>query len=242
MSDQTTNIPAVYTGIAAVLSALSVEKNGTLPSNMGGRGYITASDLNSEIKRQFVTNNLILLPSEREISHEVIQFKERLNVAVSIEGTYTIVSTVDGSQAVVQGVGDGLASGTAVASNIGSTNALKNALLRTFLVTEQSVEDQAKNGEGDTAGPDRAAQRIATAAQGGPAPATGTTGTPANAEVLKLQGEVKDAANARRKVEPDFPTHVQFAAKYLGNDAMGWSKDVAKLAKVRDAIKAGEAY
>ena len=72
--------------------------------------------------------------------------KDRINIRIVIKGSYTIVSTVDGSQVTVSGIGDGLASGTAVAANIGSTNALKNALLRTFLITEQSVEDDSKNG------------------------------------------------------------------------------------------------
>lgn len=235
----TEGIPAVYTSIAEVLKALSVEKNGTLPGNMGGRGYVTASDLSAEIKRQFVDNNLILLPSERELSHEVITFKERLNIAVSIEGTYTIVSTVDGSTAVVQGVGDGLASGTAVASNIASTNALKNALLRTFLVTEQSVEDQAKSGTGDdSAGPNRSQQRIATAGQDGPAPATGAPA--GNSMVKDLQEKIKAAAARRKAADPDFLSHTAFAQKLLGADAQGWATDVAKLGRVLGAIESGE--
>ncbi len=134
---------AVYTALAAILSELSVEKNGDLPSNMGGKPYITAVDLNLEVKRKFVSNNLILIPSERVIRHENL-VSSRTTVSIVIEGTYTIVSTVDGSSVTGVGVGDGLAIGTAVASNIASTNALKNFLLRLFLVTEQSTEDAAK--------------------------------------------------------------------------------------------------
>lgn len=139
-------VPHVYTALAEILKALSVQKNGTLPGNMGGKPYITAVDAAAETKRQFVQNNLIFLPAEEVFKHETIVHKDRINVAIVITGTYTIISTVDGSSVVVSGTGDGLAGGTAVASNIASTNALKNALLRTFLITEQSVEDASKNG------------------------------------------------------------------------------------------------
>lgn len=139
----------VYTALGKILKDMSVEKGGQLPSNMGGKPYITAVDLSSEAKRQFVSNDLILLPSERIVKHEIVQSGNRNAVVIGIEGSYTIASTKDGSSVTVGGAGDGLAIGTAVASNIASTNALKNALLRTFLVTEQSVEDQAKAGIGD---------------------------------------------------------------------------------------------
>lgn len=147
MATATIEVAHVYTALAKILKHLSVEKNGTLPGNMGGKAYITAVDISAEVKRQFVENDLIFLPDERVIEHETIQFKDRLNVTIVVKGTYTIASIVDGSSVTVSGTGDGLATGTAVASNIASTNALKNALLRTFLITEQSVEDQSKNGE-----------------------------------------------------------------------------------------------
>jgi hypothetical protein len=151
-------VPHVYTALFAILKALSVPKNGTLPGNMGGKMYITAVDASAEVKRQFVENNLILLPNESVFRHEVIAHKDRLNTTIVITGEYTIVSTVDGSKVTVAGTGDGLAGGTAVASNIASTNALKNALLRTFLITEQSVEDASK--QGDTAAPSATQQAI----------------------------------------------------------------------------------
>lgn len=138
-------VGAVFTSLAKILAALSVEKGGALPANMGGKPYITAVDLNLEIKRHLVANNLIMLPRETVIKHENL-VSSRTTVSIVIEGHYTFVSTVDGSSVTVGGVGDGLAIGTAVASNIASTNALKNALLRTFLVTEQSTEDAAKEG------------------------------------------------------------------------------------------------
>lgn len=138
-------VPEVYAGISQVLKALRVEKNGTLPGNMGGKSYFTASDLSDEVKRQFVEADLIIFPYEKVTKHEVIETANKKQmVVIGVEGSYKIVSTRDGSSEVIAGVGDGTAMGTSVASNIASTNALKNALLRTFLVTEQSVEDQAK--------------------------------------------------------------------------------------------------
>lgn len=146
MTNATIETPHVYEALGAILKSLSVPKNGMLPGNMGGKPYVTAVDAAAEVKRQFVENGLIFLPSEDVIKHETIIHKDRLNIVIVIKGTYTIVSQKDGSSVVVSGTGDGLATGTAVASNIASTNALKNALLRTFLITEQSAEDSAKNG------------------------------------------------------------------------------------------------
>lgn len=156
----TNNVPAVYTALASIINNLAVEKNGTLPGNMGGKPYITASDAAAEVKRQFVENNLIFIPNEEVIKQEIITFKDRLNIAVLVTGTYTIISTVDGSSVTVSGTGDGLATGTAVASNIASTNAFKNALLRTFLITEQSVEDASKQGVSDSGTSSPTAQKL----------------------------------------------------------------------------------
>lgn len=158
MTTATFEVPHVYTALAEILKHLSVEKNGQLPGNMGGKAYITAVDISAEVKRQFVANNLIFLPDEEVIKHETVMHKDRINTAIVIRGTYTILSTKDGSSVIVSGTGDGLATGTAVASNIGSTNALKNALLRTFLITEQSVEDASK--QGDAAAPSATQQAI----------------------------------------------------------------------------------
>lgn len=177
----------VYAGVAKILEHLSVEKNGTLPGNMGGKAYITAQDAAAEVKRQFVENNLVFIPTESLVKHEVIIFKDRLNIATVIEGTYEIVSTEDGSSVTVTGVGDGLATGTAVSSNIASTNALKNALLRTFLITEQSVEDAAKNGPADEPARKSApAERKVAAAKAATAPAGA-------GELDALKKQIRDA-------------------------------------------------
>jgi len=153
-------VPEVYKALAEILKSLSVAKGGTLPGNMGGKPYITAVDASAEVKRQFVANDLIFLPNEEVVRHENLTVGNSLKVAIVIRGEYTIISTRDASKVSISGTGDGLATGTAVASNIASTNALKNALLRAFLITEQSVEDAAKNGEAPTQ-----AQAQATAAQ-----------------------------------------------------------------------------
>lgn len=149
MATATIEVPHVYTAVAKILRELKVDKNGTLPGNMGGKPYITAVDVSAAVKTLFADNDLVFFPNEEIFKHDTIVHKDRVNVLISITGTYKIVSTVDGSSEIVSGTGDGLAGGTAVASNIASTNALKNALLRTFLITEQSVEDAAKNGTPD---------------------------------------------------------------------------------------------
>lgn len=153
MTETTTEGKQVYKSLAVVLKDLSVEKNGRLPGNMGNGAYVKASDLSEEVKKQFTRNNLILLPMETLEKHEVIHHKEKLVIATTVRGVYTILSTEDDSHLVVAGTGDGLATGAAVSTNIASTNALKNALLRTFLVTETSVEDAGKEGVPNTPSP-----------------------------------------------------------------------------------------
>lgn len=154
MTEAKYKAPHVHEALGAILSDLSVEKNGQLPANMGGKPYISAVDLSLEIKRKFVDHDLILIPSERVIKHEAILGQnQKITYVISVEGEYTILSRRDGSTVTVGAVGDGVAMGSAVAANISSTNALKNALLRTFLVTEQSVEDEAKNGPKESSAP-----------------------------------------------------------------------------------------
>ena len=194
MTTATFEVPHVYTALAAILKSLSVEKNGQLPGNMGGKPYITAVDASAEVKRQFVENNLIFLPNESVFRHEVIAHKDRLNTTIVITGEYTIVSTVDGSKVTVAGTGDGLAGGTAVASNIASTNALKNALLRTFLITEQSVEDASK--QGDTAAPSATQQAINKARNAPAKPAQGATSQERIRKWIGNDEARKDQANA----------------------------------------------
>lgn len=145
-------VPHVHQAILKILGEIGVEKNGELPANMGGKPYITAADLAKEIKKALHAEGVIALPFEHESRKEIIN-GSRLIVTVSIEAQYTLISTKDGSEETIRGVGDGVAQGSAVASNIASTNAFKNAFLRAFLITEQSVEEYAKNGPGETPEP-----------------------------------------------------------------------------------------
>jgi len=142
--------PHVHEAVAAILGSLAVSKDGKLPSNMSGKDYVTAGNLSNTVKTAFVEHGLLTAASETIFHHEITADKTgRTLVAISVNGSYTIISTKDGSTLTIGGIGDGLATGTSVANNIASTNAFKNALLRTFMVTETSIEDQAKKGVDD---------------------------------------------------------------------------------------------
>lgn len=145
--------PHVHKALLAIYGELAVEKDGTLPSNMSGKAYVTAGNLSASIKEQFIKHELVFHPVyERIIHHGVTQDKtQRTLVAISVEGKYKIVSTVDGSSIEIGAAGDGLATGTSVANNIASTNALKNALLRLVMATEGGVESASKDGIGESA-------------------------------------------------------------------------------------------
>lgn len=198
-----TTVPHVYLGMAKILEAMSVAKDGMLPGNMGGKAYITAVAASAETKRQFVANDLVIFSNEHleNIEYIVDAATRSVKIGVTTTGTYKIVSTVDGSTETISGIGDGLANGTAVASNIASTNALKNALLRTFLITEQSVEDEAKNGS-DTPLP----QALAAAAKAAPkrpaSPAKAPTDAmPSKAKLVELmESGVVDSETIRDEV------------------------------------------
>lgn len=185
MVEAKVKVPEVLGSIAGVLSALNVARNGQLPTALGGKSYITAVDASAEVKKQFVENNLIVLSNETVTHHEVLVGEDqRKTTIIGITGTYTIVSTKDGSRETISGVGDGMAIGTSVASNIASTNALKNALLRTFLITEQSVEDSAKNGD-DSSSAKPVPAAVATAQRAAKPAAKKTPAKPASEEAPK---------------------------------------------------------
>ncbi len=233
MTDETPSVPQVYVSMSKVLSALSVEKGGMLPGNMGGKPYITAADIAAEVKRLLVANDLIVLPNEAIAKHQVIEANNRLTIAMVIEGEYTFVSLKDGSKAVVQGAGDGLANGTAVASNIASTNAMKNALLRTFLITEQSVEDYAKQGIDESAPVENKAIKAATGGSTqAPKPAPNQGVADLRAQIIaKVQG-IHEATG----VEPNYAA----IGNRLHAGDPGWANKVAPLKAVLKAIEAGE--
>lgn len=174
-------VPHVYTALATVMREISVEKNGMLPPNMGGKPYISAVDLAYATKTLFDANNLVLIPNETVTHDEVFNDNGRKTRTLTIQGVYKVVSTVDGSSETISGTGDGLSTGSSVASNIASTNALKNALLRTFLVTEQSVEDAGKTPQKE-------------------APASAAN-TPQKANVNVLKAKVSELLGTRDRTE-----------------------------------------
>lgn len=233
---ETPEVGHVYLGMLEVLRHLSVEKDGVLPGNMGGKAYITAHAIAAEVKRKVVEQGLIVLPSETIHKHEVIQANNRLTIAMVIEGTYTFVSTKDGSTATVTGVGDGLAVGTAVASNIASTNAMKNALLRTFLITEQSVEDAAKNGIPEEAA---ATPKAVTHARAGSAR---TPASQAPSSLNELREKIKAASERNYNANP---AEVKSKTYYtdLGERLFpgeDWKSNETKLKKLLTALENGE--
>jgi hypothetical protein len=154
MTETKYTTPHVHKALVAIRKGLSVEKDGTLPSNMGSGKYVSAGNLAAALKSEFDEHGLLFHPvRESIVRHEVTQDKtQRTLVAFSIEAQYRITSTVDGSEITIGGAGDGLATGTSVANNIASTNALKNALLRLVMATEGGVENASKDGIGETAG------------------------------------------------------------------------------------------
>lgn len=208
MTTATTKVPEVYKAMAAVLKHLSVDKNGQLPGNMGGKSYITAVDASAEVKRQFVENNLVFTSNEEVTHHEVlVGTDQRKTVVIGLTGRYEITSLVDGSQVTISGGGDGMAIGTSVASNIASTNALKNALLRTFLITEQSVEDESRQGADDK---------------------------PVPAAVAKAAGGVSKTAAKPAAKKPATPRE-QIKAQFLDGDSP--KKTLAQINKLKADVK-----
>lgn len=225
------DVAEVYKSMLVVLDKLAVEKTALLPGNMGGKPYIEAHYMASEIKKLFVAEGLIVLPDEHMTKHEVIGREGRApNVAVAIEAQYTILSTKDGSAVVIKGVGDGLASGTAVASNIASTNAFKNAFLRTFMVSEQSVEQASLKSTEDPT--EKAEPRAIATAKGG-----ATQQKQLAAAVLELQEQVRHEWVTRHEDDPD--GYVSFGREKYG-DPENWATNQTKLKALIKSIKAGE--
>jgi hypothetical protein len=220
-------VPDVFGALYRVLCDLGVEKNGSLPSSMGGKPYMTAYDLSSAVKKLFVEQGLVILPSERLVKHEVIIFKDRQSVSVAVEGSYTVLAVSDGSSTTIGGVGDGLANGTAVASNIASTNALKNALLRTFLVTEPATEEAGLVPDSGGSAPKRvtpAGQKIAKA-------------TAVDPVVQELRSEVR----VKYVENPASPYTRDQVNKLWGAVAAGGDKSTAPvLSELLRRLEAGE--
>lgn len=192
-----TNTPKVYAAIHKVLKALQVDKGGMLPGNMGGKAYMTAEDISNEVKRLFVANNLILQSNEEVVTDSVADLGDKkMRFQTTISGKYAAIHIEDGSRLEFSGTGQGLATGTAVAANIASTFSLKNALLRTFLISENGVE---QDGNTEQAPPKQnSAQQQAAKAT---APATPKKLTGANGEAQKrVAAKMEDGTYDRERV------------------------------------------
>lgn len=163
----TNTTPKVYAAIHAVLKALQVEKNGELPSNMGGKSYATAEAVSNGVKNLFVENNLILEANEELVNIDTPDFGDKKSrFLVTTRGSYKAIHIEDGSSISFSGLGQGLATGTAIATNIASTFALKNALQRQFLISEDSVE---REGQTEQAAPKQNSAQQTAAATAKPA-------------------------------------------------------------------------
>lgn len=193
-----TNAPKVYTAIHKVLKALQVDKNGELPSNLGGKSYATAEAIANGVKKLFVANNMIPEYNEEIVTESVADLGDKkMRFQTTIKGTFKAIHIEDGSSIMFSGHGHGLATGTAMAANIASTFAMKNALQRQFLISEDSVE---RNGQAEQATPKQnSAQQEAAKATTPPAAPKKLTG--ANGEAQKrVAAKMEDGTYDRERV------------------------------------------
>ena len=234
MSEGSTEFKPRHVDVAMleILKVFSAEKDGVLPGNMGGKGYVSAPNLFLNAKTEFVSRGLVVYPNERYIDYEIVPRGDRApTIVVAVEGTYKIVSTIDGTHEVISGTGDGMGQGNSVASNIASTNALKNALMRQFLGAESGLEAEAK-GDNNPADPKPDARAVATAKGGGP-----TQKRESPQAVIELQDEVKRSW-AQRYPE-DMDGYVRLGKEKYGEPA-NWATNITKLKGLVKAIEAGE--
>lgn len=213
--------PHINRAYLSILKDISVDKNGVLPSNMGGKPYIAAVDVAKEVKALLVKNDVISVPRETEVRKELVLQGNRLLITTTIEAEYDLISTIDGSILTIRGVGDGVATGSAVASNIASTNAFKNAFLRALLITEQSVEDDAKKGIPE---PEKENRAVANA--------KGATKEQGSDEVGSARQAVKAAAASAGLSDQGYINW----GKSMTGGAAGWVSDVDTLKKLASEI------
>jgi hypothetical protein len=224
--------PHVDLMMLEILKVFSVDKDGQLPSNMGGKEYVSAPALFKNAKAEFTKRDLIVYPNERYIEYATVPRGDRApTIVVAVEGTYQIVSTVDGSSRVISGTGDGMGQGNSVASNIASTNALKNAMLRVFLGAESGLEADAK-GDNEPARPEKPESRAVATAKGG-----ATQKREAPQAVIDLQEEVKREWAQRYPENMD--GYVALGTSKYGEPAE-WATNITKLKGLVKAIVAGE--
>jgi len=221
----TDSVKKVYGAFAEVLKSMQVDAAGQLPSNMGGKKYITAKDIADEVKKKFVEVGLIMIPNETVVSDEILTGADgRRTSFLIIEGKYRIIHIEDGSEVTISGTGGGMATGTAVAPNIASTFALKNALQRAFLISETAVEEAALKAPDAPAAtpPEKRAEATAVAK--------------VTAEVAPLKKEIaaklgiKSAAGIIAKGNEYFHTE----------DSASWKDDAVRLGAWLTHLNTGE--
>ena len=180
------NTPKIYGAIHKVLSHLTVAKNGTLPGNLGGKPYQTAEDISNEVKSQLVKNNVIVEAQEDVAQVESPDYGDKkMRFMITIQGTYRLVHIEDGSSITIKGVGQGMGTGVATAAAVAGTFALKSALLRTFLISDDSVE---REGNTEQAAPKQSSAQQAAASASKPV---------AKAPAPKAADKEQEAAHAR---------------------------------------------
>lgn len=164
----TENTNKIYGSIHKVLNHLSVSKNGTLPGNLGGAAYLKADDISNEVKTQLVKNNVIVEANEEVVKVDSPDYGDKkMRFVITLKGTYRLIHIEDGSSITISGTGQAMGTGVATAAAVASTFAQKTALLRTFLISEDSVE---REGQTEQAAPKQnTAQQTAAATAKPPA-------------------------------------------------------------------------
>ena len=215
--------PKVFGAILNVMRDVLFEADGTLPGNMGGKKYISAVEQASKVKDEFVKNNLILVPNEVNLKHEVIVDAGRKTIFTVTRGEYQIVHVEDGSSVTFSGIGEGTANSTAIASNIASTFALKNALQRLLFSTEAALEDK-----GLEAPP-------ASAAKATPPESRAAAAATGEATANTVKGEIMVLLKTKNKNEV-----VAKGNEFFGADIPDWAKSLTDLQKWKQHLTTGE--
>lgn len=159
----TDKVPAIYGAIHKVIAELQVEKDGVLPGTKGGKSYRSAEAFTTAIKALFVKHGIIFIANEEVVDQGYYEFKSRMTYFTVIRGEYRLISTLDGSELTVSGIGRGNDIGATTDANIASTFAFKNAMQRTLLIGDNSAEEAGMR-DGSSAGPNAVEKAAARAA------------------------------------------------------------------------------
>ncbi len=232
----TYTVPKIYAAYHKILEELQVDKTSDLPTNMGGKKAFAADQVAADVKSLLVENNLIFrVLSEDVVSNEVIPVGNRLNIVITVQGTYELIHIEDGSSITIGGVGQGVAIGSSVAASIAGTFALKSGLLHSFLITEESVE---REGLAPTQPKESAALKKAQSDKDGSSGLVGTMGdgkisTSPTLSINKIKAKIATHFESPLKIR-------ESGAEYFKNYDGGWAKasqDVAALSKWSDSLE-----